>query len=99
MFEDRTAKGAALLTEKIPGWENALNIAILNMACPQKCVLGQQFGAYINGVYALNLTAKECVEHGFTLDRCEPDRFYIDLTDAWREAIREKLMGDILLLI
>src|SRR6266704_6644415 len=78
MFEDRVAKGVALLSERLPDWENAINIATLDMGCPQKCVLGQQFGSYIKGAEALHLFTRECPEYGFILYHSEPDRLESD---------------------
>jgi hypothetical protein len=42
---ERVAKGAALLDEKRPGWDAAIDLAVLDLESCRLCVIGQLFGA------------------------------------------------------
>lgn len=74
MFEDRIAKGVAVLNERKPGWTKYIDTRSLNLASPSQCVLGQSFGTYFVGVTMLfggqvdvddDARRDMAVEHGF----------------------------------
>jgi len=78
----RVWKGAGLLDDVMPGWARKLGPIDLN--CPIKCVIGQLFGEYSNGVCILfsepDLFASRCgmaEDHGFNAPG--------DITPAERE--------------
>lgn len=90
MFEDRVAAGAAWLDEKYPGWEDKIDLGLLNIARADTCVLGQ-LGL---GDQYFNLAGRTntafLIEHGFDRVFGEPDlnRKLDELTYAWRLLIR-----------
>lgn len=53
MLED-IARGVELLDETVPGWDSRIDVETLNIASPVKCVLGQLFGGYGDGLRALS---------------------------------------------
>jgi hypothetical protein len=38
---ERVAAGAALLDEKLPGWDKDIDLGFLDLASPCRCILGQ----------------------------------------------------------
>lgn len=47
---ERVAAGAAFLDEREPGWVDRIDPRRLDIADCSRCVLGQLFGAYVNGL-------------------------------------------------
>jgi hypothetical protein len=71
---ERVAKGAALLDEKIPGWDKDIDLARLDLASPCRCILGQlhysedaseAFDDYWVGLGRLNMNAFTSMAFGF----------------------------------
>ena len=64
MSDDKTAKrvamGADLLDLKMPGWRDRIRVSALDMGACRRCILGQLFGVYVRGVWALR-----CNGHGY----------------------------------
>lgn len=96
----RVAKGAALLDEKIPGWPRMVEVAILDIDDPCKCVLGQvrraqigddYYSAYGAMVSALHLIEEEV--YGFGFDAWNHDEIPA-LTAAWRTLIEARRAGE-----
>lgn len=90
---DSVERGAALLDEKVPGWEAKIDLDTLDLYVPCKCVLGQLFGrgdsAYTHGLHMLNLFGfKEEIAHGF---EARSTGTYTSLTTRWRRVIRRRL--------
>lgn len=52
---ERVARGAALLDERVPGWETKINVRELRLGSCVHCVLGQLFSGFERGVDALGL--------------------------------------------
>lgn len=83
------ARGAALLDEKKPDWwrpEN-VNLDILNQADARRCVLGQNYGYYDQGLAALFGG-----ERGFTISAQYgfSSRGTDETTPAWRAQIERR---------
>jgi hypothetical protein len=108
MFEDRVAKGAALLDEHRPGWARLVALNRLAMETCDQCILGQVCGDYYDGWKKLlpRLPRKwhRSSDYGFTLAGEEQDlqlgeygiiqvRFGM-LADAWRAEIRRRLEAE-----
>lgn len=95
-IEERVAKGAALLDEKVPGWVNDINLTTLRLENVYQCVLGQEFGGYEIGARELGLDPwdSDAVEYGFMAEghfgdpEADP---WDDLTEAWTAYIEERL--------
>jgi hypothetical protein len=97
---ERVAKGAALLDERRPGWPERVNVATLNVDDCWRCPLGQVFGGYASGVFALNLGDHDTIAHGFagTHDEAGDDLPVSDeelaaLTAEWARVITERQAG------
>jgi len=103
MFEQQIAKGASLLDEKWPGWENVISLDTLDIGSSCDCVIGQLYpGIEFPGVtYELfpigDLMPRvyKMREYGFAADcynlNCkERDLRYKDLTDEWIECIAKR---------
>ena len=95
---ERVARGAALLDEKVPGWERRINLEWLDIASCYFCVLGQVFddderastddldSPYSAGIRALGIEGgvRGTVWHGF-------DGLHIDaLNAAWRRLVADR---------
>ena len=73
-FDEQVARGAAVLDERVPGWESLVDLDALDLRCVHRCVLGQvgarRFGfrrdPYAETVAALQLEL-QTVRHGFNL--------------------------------
>lgn len=95
-YQSRVDKGCALLNERLPGWEDKIDLEKLNLSSGCDCVLGQlsiDLAGKIAGSYGL---AREvlfpgvaplgpCIEHGF--DVREGPGYYDALTECWRKTI------------
>lgn len=98
--ESRVAIGAALLDQTVPGWWQRVNLETLNLMWHNRCVLGQLFGDWIDGLDALFGTMPAgaewvAAEHaGFWVNEqvdgeCTDASVarYAELTEQWRAAI------------
>ena len=87
MSDERIEAGIALLDEKVPGWEQHIDIQRLNMGDCKRCILGQLYGDYNIGIKKLEIGLMQDSELGFEVDSYE-DESYDDLTEMWKEYIR-----------
>jgi len=91
----RVAKGAALLDEKRPGWDAAIDLAALDLGSCHLCVVGQLFGPeqeygldegpFGYGLNALGIPRFREGEYGF--DRHAIAEEFADITAEWRKLI------------
>jgi hypothetical protein len=86
-------RGARLLDQREPGWARKVKLTKLDLSNPCLCVLGQIYGRFSTGHYALGFAMADHVSHGFTL----PDGLWIGGRDdwarldvLWRDAIRQR---------
>ena len=69
-------------------WRPLIDKTRLWLPSASRCVLGQVFGYYDDGVFALGLaTIRETVWCGFAEGAQEGDPTYAGLDDAWRRAL------------
>lgn len=75
LAHERVARGAALMDQHKPGWEDRIRIPNLEMYSGASCILGQCYGAYSAGAEILfpndfpEITQEqEAVNHGFQSD-------------------------------
>jgi hypothetical protein len=106
MYEDRIAKGAALLDKVRPSWFHEVNCDRLSMESCDDCMMGQLYGKYYIGFIELIENESDCIlfsaaECGFTLYNREQIYFsghpedvisrFKALADAWRSLIKTRL--------
>ena len=82
------ANGAALLDEESPGWETLIELEYLDIEDGRKCILGQVYGNYSHGKFALKLDARQAAEHGF-LPNARPPQY---VEEAWAEEVNARLV-------
>lgn len=80
------ARGAAWLDERVPGWADHINLDNFTIASCQKCVLGQLFGNYVDGVSELRIVGQQ-IWLGFGLDGTRSPSHCGELDEAWRREI------------
>lgn len=98
-FIKLAAKGAALLDERYPNWENEIELAKLNMSSIDSCVLGQVYGDYLAGLQELDLDldGRNASSYGFDLDLIALEQIddtilrRAQLNQAWLDQIRNRL--------
>jgi hypothetical protein len=101
----RVAAGARLLDRHYPGWHRRVDPEVLDALDTGRCVLGQLFGGYEQGLD--ELTDCRCdkvagyhrnpvawaAAHGFDLDVAEPRAAFGELTVAWRAELVRRWGG------
>lgn len=87
-------RGAAFLDERVPGWEEKLNLRTLNVSSTRGCVLGQlhrknrgDYAAYARGLETLGLSDREAARLGF--DIWGMQTFY-RLTSGWKAMVLKR---------
>lgn len=94
----RVARGARMLDARNPDWFKRVKIGELRAQDPDKCVLGQLYGSFINGCRDLEIVTPdydEAARNGFdaldyeldAIEECEAAEYRL-LDAAWRDAIR-----------
>ena len=88
---ESVARGAALLDEKLPGWDERIDLADLQLASCYRCVLGQLFARspipagtcspYGLGIWVLGIRGSR---YGFDGDDAD------QLNAEWRRVIAER---------
>lgn len=83
-------RGAELLDREMPGWDKDINLAVLHLNWCDKCVVGQLYEWYYDGLLTLGLrtTNDEC-EHGFNT-HSDDDEDWNKLTEEWRDLIASR---------
>lgn len=89
-YADRVRAGVALLDEKVPGWHERIDLDRFAMNSCARCVLGQLFGGFVVGAFAvgLDMSGSDEVAAGFDLAWGEVG--YRTLTRLWRYVIRQR---------
>src|SRR5690349_12001578 len=84
-------RGAAFLDERLPDWWQRVNPATLRIESAFHCVLGQLYGTFLEGTWALRLEAGDGRRYGFLCQsRSTPTGGSSDepsLNEAWRELV------------
>lgn len=73
MWEDRVKRGAELLDERFPKWFHGISVDSLQMGDCAKCILGQLYGRFHDG---LNLV-------GLQFSDGDPELFGFDFPYNW----------------
>jgi hypothetical protein len=92
-YSARVARGAALLDRIRPSWAREIKLDVFDMGLCSKCVLGQLYGLYDDGLDALGLISGDRAEYiyGFNSSSLTQMASYAALTTAWRAEIRKRL--------
>lgn len=88
-LREKANRGAALLDKAKPDWFKNVNLDILNQTSASRCVVGQAFGNYTDGLRVLfggSSTCAEDVSHGFDVQTEDAGL----LNTIWKEIILEK---------
>ena len=92
MFEEEVTAGIALLDKQGPeGWRNKIDVETLDLAYIDKCILGQVYGNYFDGLKVLDVDFDEdnfdsvapyafCIYEGSTR---QDDYYFRELTLEW----------------
>ena len=87
-IRNRAEAGAHFLDRQCPGWPKKVNPDILDLDHPRKCVLGQLYGRYHKGFFALGLGVRRARRLGFT---AKNNTEFRALTRAWKKVIADRL--------
>lgn len=82
-YEAEVKRGMELLDKVKPGWRDEIRVDYLDFYCTCRCVLGQVFGYYYDGLKKLRLEHRDAVKYGFSARLDE----YPDLQSAWENAL------------
>lgn len=84
--KEAVERGVDLLDERVPEWRTKIDVFTLRMSEPDRCVLGQLFGGYSEGVAELRLSGnQDPCRMGF--DIYDGYTSYEYLQTAWKEAL------------
>jgi hypothetical protein len=97
-LQDKVARGAAMLDERVPGWFTRVPPARLDLASCSRCVLGHLYEDYGRGMFELwpdDYDSDVAAAHGFTVrgDLASQALSWPVLTDAWREEIAKRRLA------
>lgn len=87
---DRVTKGGTLLDSLTPGWDEEIDVPMLNIESDHDCTLGQIFGSFRRGVWEIEKatgSALDTVANGFSKS---PGCSFDELTRAWRVFISRR---------
>ena len=87
---DRVSAGIDFLDGRVPGWDERIDLDTLKIEHCTRCVLGQLFGDFGDGLDQLDLYHDKDVRLGFAREPGESIFVYRDLTAAWTAAIRAR---------
>ncbi len=102
MFEAEVAKGAGWLDANHPGWERRIDLAVLDLSSPCRCVLGQIGGDFWDFLASVPMGVGRipwAVRHGFAMDISgslyePPD--WAALDETWISLIKERFDSGLL---
>ena len=81
VYESSVAKGAAFLDKEADfDWRERIDVTTLDLGVADRCILGQLYGDYGDGVWMLGIS--DATELGFTTEYS-----YRVLTRYWKEEL------------
>ena len=96
-INERVTRGAAALDKANPGWERRVDLSKLDLQDSCRCVLGQLYGHYFDGLMALengsvpiDMAVTPGANLGFNARSGEPPSAYRALDEAWISFIKER---------
>ncbi len=81
--QEQVARGADLLDTRLPGWRERINPVNFCLSDPDRCVVGQLFGGYREGLAFLGITAIGAYDYGFDPDSDDED----EVEETWLEEL------------
>ena len=88
---ERVQAGVELLDQQLSGWDQKIDLEVLDLGNCAVCVLGRLYGDYLEGVCRLDLFTDEAAAYGFDgviVDGWEDGvGAYSQLTEEWRYQI------------
>lgn len=89
----RVDRGVELLDARLGySWRERVDLTRLDMADPEKCILGQLKGGYSRVLDEWGISSVDSTDgayYGFDVDNNYYDESYEELAYAWRRHIRE----------
>jgi hypothetical protein len=100
MNEERVARGVKLLDIVNPGWHEKINIEELYLRQCWKCVLGQLYGTYSEGILLLPMEMEDAYKFGFNIFNTNDTPLeihfsYQELEEEWKKQIRAKVENEV----
>lgn len=103
-YADRVRAGVALLDDRKPGWANRVDVDRLEMQACDRCVLGQLFGDFHEGMERLvpdhwDISPEPAITYGFDAEPLGPGEWvdrgrlrfdYRMLRRLWTYVIRQR---------
>ena len=96
-IRNRVSALAGLMDQSDPGWHRRIDRGALDLGNAMKCVLGQRFGSFSEGLKILNVDGADSL--GFsrgngTVTKREERVEYAEITEMWDEEIELRLLRD-----
>lgn len=99
----RARRGAELLDQHRPGWAGEIDLVLLDVGVPERCILAQTHGDYLDGLLELappETPGDEVDDFAFHFGFDGPPAhvwgwherkcYYADLTSAWRDEVSRR---------
>lgn len=92
-IKERVRAGMALLDERVPGWEQRIDLDTLHLGDCTTCVMGHVFGSFNAGLRKLGppIYSSSAWSTSRDFGFSGPMEHYGALTRAWKRAIRARL--------
>lgn len=88
-MNENVSRGISLLDQEVPGWRDKIDWDKLDMSNCFRCILGQLFGEYAEGVDYLRVTG---AIYGFDIKPYQTREEHVEsfaiLTELWRDATK-----------
>lgn len=88
-IKERVQAGAELLDREEPGWEQRIDVRELDLQDACRCILGQLYGDYDDGIALIHLPDEDSLGFDFGFNSTMTPQFRT-LTRAWKALIRER---------
>lgn len=83
--DEAVARGIKWLNSQIPDWRKRIDVDVLDLKAPCRCVLGQLDGDFYQAMWERRLSRKRGITLGFSAGESFS---YRELTAAWRRALK-----------
>lgn len=96
-FAERAARGAAMLDRRVPGWHRRIALDRLAMDSCDRCILGQVFSHFSDGLRILYREEPDRANRSFAPDygfMALSNDGYAKLAACWRAEVTARLARD-----
>ena len=95
IHKHRVARGAHLLDQYNPGWADKINLTIFDISSAQRCIVGQLYPTYLQGLGSLRLFLHKDIygeTYGFNYDNLHKENSKIRdlLNTCWRKEVKTR---------